>query len=152
MDNLADGDIVLFFSDHPVHLRQQRVTGCRWSNVALLLRQEDGIPALFEASRLSDCRDLRTGARIKGVQFSALIERVEPLVERLRLIKSSTEIDMIRRAAEDADFGVERLLAASCFGSCVATGFAETRTVTSRIIRESGKEFEPLTTKVIMAS
>jgi Xaa-Pro dipeptidase len=77
--------------------------------------------------------------------------RVEPLVERLRLIKSSTEIKMIGRAAKYADFGVERLLAASCHGSAVATGFAEARTVTSRIIREL-ERFEPLTTKVIMAT
>jgi Xaa-Pro dipeptidase len=77
--------------------------------------------------------------------------RVEPLVERLRLIKSPTEIKMISRAAKYADFGVERLLAASCRGSAVATGFAEARTVTSRIIRELDR-FEPLTTKVIMAT
>jgi len=78
--------------------------------------------------------------------------RVEPLVERLRLIKSPDEIRMIRRAAKYADFGVERLLAASCRGSAVATGFAETRTVTSRIIRELGDTFDPLTTKVLMAT
>lgn len=36
--------------------------------------------------------------------------RVEPLVERLRLVKSKAEIKMIRRAAQYADFGVERLL------------------------------------------
>jgi hypothetical protein len=76
MQNLAVGDIVLFFSDHPVHLRQQRVTGCPWSNVALLLSHADGVPVLLEASRLSDCRDLRVGFRIKGVQFSSLIERM----------------------------------------------------------------------------
>ncbi len=34
--------------------------------------------------------------------------RVEPLVERLRLVKSEAEIKMIRRAAQYADFGVER--------------------------------------------
>jgi Xaa-Pro dipeptidase len=77
--------------------------------------------------------------------------RVEPLVERLRLVKSAAEIDMIRRAAGYADFGVERLLAASYFGATVAEGFAETRTVTSRIIREI-PDWEPLTTKVVMAT
>ncbi len=78
--------------------------------------------------------------------------RVEPLVELLRLIKSPEEIKMIRHAARFADLGVKRLLAASCHGSAVASGFAETRTVTSRIIRELGTEFDPLTTKVIMAT
>jgi Xaa-Pro aminopeptidase len=77
--------------------------------------------------------------------------RVEPLVERLRLIKSLAEIAMIRRAAKYADFGVQRLLAASYFGSTAAEGFAETRTVTSRIIRDVD-DWEPLTTRVIMAT
>jgi Xaa-Pro dipeptidase len=58
---------------------------------------------------------------------------------------------MIRRAAHYADLGVERLLAASYFGASVAEGFAETRTVTSRIIREVDN-WEALATKVVMAT
>jgi Xaa-Pro dipeptidase len=58
---------------------------------------------------------------------------------------------MIRRAARYADFGVERLWAASYFGATVAEGFAETRAVTSRIVREVD-DWEPLTTKVVMAT
>ena len=77
--------------------------------------------------------------------------RTEPLVERLRLVKSIAEVEMIRRSAQYADFGVERLLAASYFGSTVAEGFAETRAVTSRIIREVDN-WEALTTKVVMAT
>ena len=77
--------------------------------------------------------------------------RTEPLVERLRLVKSDAEIAMIRRAAKYADLGVDRLLAASYFGATVAEGFAETRTVTSRIIREVDN-WEALTTKVVMAT
>lgn len=84
-------------------------------------------------------------------QLRAYSLRVEPLVERLRLVKSEAEIKMIRRAAHYADFGVERLLAASYFGATVAEGFAETRAVTSRIIREVDG-WEPLTTKVVMAT
>ena len=77
--------------------------------------------------------------------------RTEPLVERLRSVKSSNEVELIRRAARYADFSVGRLLAASYYGSTVAEGFAETRVVTSRIIREV-PDWEPLTTKVIMAT
>jgi Xaa-Pro dipeptidase len=77
--------------------------------------------------------------------------RTEPLVEQLRLVKTVTEVKMIQRAARYADLGVERLLAASYFGATVAEGFAETRAVTSRIIREVD-DWEPLTTKVVMAS
>ena len=77
--------------------------------------------------------------------------RVAPLVERLRLIKSDTEIALIRRAARYADLGVHRLLAASYRGASVAEGFVETRLVMSRIIREVD-DWEPLTTKVTMAT
>lgn len=77
--------------------------------------------------------------------------RTEALVENLRLVKSTAEVAMIRRAAGYADFGVDRLIAASYFGATVAEGFAETRTVTSRIIREVD-DWDALTTKVVMAT
>lgn len=77
--------------------------------------------------------------------------RTAPLIERLRLVKSGAEIQMIRRSARYADFGVERLLAASYFGATVAEGFAETRVVTSRIIAEV-HDWEALTTRVVMAT
>ncbi len=74
-----------------------------------------------------------------------------PIVEKLRLVKSEPEVAMIRRAALYADFGVERLLAASYQGATVAEGFAETGAVTSRIIREVS-DWAALTTKVVMAT
>ena len=77
--------------------------------------------------------------------------RTEPLVEQLRLIKSPTEVQMIRRASRYADFGVNRLLSASYFGAMVAEGFAETRTVSAKIIREV-ENWDALTTKVLMAT
>jgi Xaa-Pro dipeptidase len=67
------------------------------------------------------------------------------------LVKTATEVKMIRRAAWYADLGVERLLRASYFGATVAEGFAETRVVTGRIIRDVDN-WEPLTTKVLMAT
>ena len=84
-------------------------------------------------------------------QLCAHTLRTESLVERLRIVKTSTEVDMIRRASRYADLGVDRLLASSYFGASVAEGFAETRSVTSRIIREVD-DWEPLTTKVVMAT
>ena len=77
--------------------------------------------------------------------------RVAPLIERLRLIKSRTEIALIRRAAHYADLGVQHLLAASYRGATVAEGFAQTRLVTLRIIREVD-DWDPVTTKVVMAT
>lgn len=77
--------------------------------------------------------------------------RTAPLVEQLRVIKSPAEVAMIRRAAHYADFGVHRLLSASYYGALVAEGFAETRTVSARIIREV-ENWDALTTKVLMAT
>ena len=77
--------------------------------------------------------------------------RVEALVERLRMVKSETEIEMIRRAARYADLWVQCLLAASCRGATVAEGFAQTRVVTLRTIQEID-DWDPLTTKVTMAT
>ncbi len=77
--------------------------------------------------------------------------RMLPLVEDLRLVKSVTEIAMIRRAAGYADLAVERLLAASYYGASVAGGFAETRSVLGPMIRDV-PDWDPLTSSVLMAS
>jgi Xaa-Pro dipeptidase len=77
--------------------------------------------------------------------------RAEPLVEQLRLVKSPTEIEMIRRAAHYADLAVEQLLSASYYGATVAEGFARTRAVSTRIIREV-QDWDPLTSRVLMAT
>ncbi len=74
-----------------------------------------------------------------------------PLIEQLRVVKSPAEVEMIRRAAYCAELGIKRLLAASYYGSWIAEGFAETRTVMKRIIRESD-EFNPLLSKVLMGT
>ena len=77
--------------------------------------------------------------------------RAASLVEQLRSVKSQTEIAMIRRAAKYADFGVERLIGSSYFGSSIAEGFAQTRSVSAKIIREV-EDWDALTTKVLMAT
>ncbi len=84
-------------------------------------------------------------------QLEGFSLRTEPLVEKLRLIKSPAEVEMIKRAARYADLGVKHLLSASYFGAMVAEGFAETRNVTTTIIREV-ENWDPLTTKVLMAT
>jgi Xaa-Pro dipeptidase len=77
--------------------------------------------------------------------------RSEPLVEKLRLVKSPAEVAMIRRAARYADMGVKQLLDASYPGATVAEGFARTSTVTRAIIRQVA-DWDPLTTRVLMAT
>ena len=85
-----------------------------------------------------------------AVDLKGYTLRVEPLVERLRLIKSDTEVAMIRRAARYADLGVELLLNVSYYGATVAEGFAQTRAVTLQTIQDVD-DWDPLTTKVLMA-
>jgi len=77
--------------------------------------------------------------------------RTVSLVEQLRLVKSQAEIAMIQRAANYADFGIKRLIGSSYFGSSIAEGFAQTRSVSAKIIREV-KDWDALTTKVLMAT
>ena len=102
----------------------------------------------------SNCREIAVEPSISQEcveELSSFPVRCLPLVERLRRVKSVTEIGLIRRAAHYADYGVERLLSTSYYGATVAEGFAQTRTVTSRIIREVD-DWQPLTSKVVMAS
>ncbi len=73
------------------------------------------------------------------------------LVEQLRKVKSQAEVAMIERAAQYADFGVGRLIGSSYFGASVVEGFAQTRTVSTKIIREVDS-WDALTTKVLMAT
>jgi Xaa-Pro dipeptidase len=76
---------------------------------------------------------------------------VAPLVEGLRLVKSSEEVAMIRRAAHYADRGVAELLAAAYRGATVAEGFARTGALSKAIMSEVD-DWEILTTKVLMAT
>jgi Xaa-Pro dipeptidase len=99
-------------------------------------------------------------ARI-GIEYSLRAEISEQLtgfdlsgarlIEQLRAVKSPAEIERIRAAAGCAKFGVERLLASSYYGSCVAEGFAESRGVMKRVIRDS-HQFNPLLSKVLMGT
>ena len=118
-------------------------------------------PAPKARSWLRHLGDLLGNAQQVGVEPSLRQEireelqaysvHVAPLVEELRVVKTSSEVAMIRRAAKYADFGVEQLLRASYSGATVVEGFARTSAVTRKIICEV-KDFEPLTTKVVMAT
>ena len=81
-------------------------------------------------------------------EISVALARYKPrmlsLVEDLRLVKTATEIRMIRRAAYYTDMAVKRLLAASYYGASVAEGFAETRSVMGSMIRDV-PDWDPLT-------
>lgn len=92
--------------------------------------------------------DLISGARTVGAEpglpFEAfqvvadLKPAVLPLVERLRLLKSPAEVEMLRRAARYADMGVERALKTAYHGVSLLELFAQGRAVQMRMLREVG--------------
>lgn len=85
-------------------------------------------------------------------ELASLMPHALPLVDELRLVKSPAEVDAIRRAARFADQCVERLLATAGVGVPVAAGFAESRTVLGQILAELGADFDPITSRVTMAT
>jgi Carboxylesterase family/Creatinase/Prolidase N-terminal domain len=107
----------------------------------------DVLPGLLGAGRRVGVEpSLRLDVAETLCEFSPV---VRPLVERLRLVKSASEVAMIRRGACHADRAVEQLLDASYRGATVAEGFARTGTVTRAILREVD-DWEPLPVKVLL--
>lgn len=83
---MACGDVLLYSDQHPAHLTQQRRTGCRWGQVALVVQfKEDDRLRVFELTRLSPCRDVLLGVPVEGVQIS-------DLRTRLRLYKGKVAV------------------------------------------------------------
>lgn len=87
--------------------------------------------------------------RAASDELAAFAPAVCDLVGRLRLVKSPTEVEMIRRAARYADLGIERILSSAYYNSTVAEGFSRTRGVMLRMIREVD-DWDPLSSKVLM--
>ena len=68
-EELGSGDVILYSGKHPLHLRQQEVTGCPWSQVGLVLRSPNTFQAfVLESTKLSVCRDIKKGEIFQGVQ------------------------------------------------------------------------------------
>jgi hypothetical protein len=74
---IATGDVLLFCGSHPLHRRQQEVSGCPWAQVALAVLLTDGRELVFEATRLSNCPDVLRGEVVQGVQLACLSTRVD---------------------------------------------------------------------------
>lgn len=68
----------------------------------------------------------------------------------IRMIKSSWEIEQIRRAARYADWGIRKILAASYYGATVAEVFAAASGWQRKMIREV-PDFDALATKSVFA-
>ena len=83
-EQLGSGDIILYSGRHPVHLRQQEVTGCPWSQVGLVLRPSNYSQAfVLESTKLSNCRDIKIGRIFHSVQIARLDNRVDSLEGRV---------------------------------------------------------------------
>ncbi len=77
-EELANGDVILYSGKHPLHLRQQKVTGCRWSQVGLVLRLPNNSQTfVFESTKLSGCCDTIIGAVVHGIQIARLDDRID---------------------------------------------------------------------------
>jgi Xaa-Pro dipeptidase len=85
-----------------------------------------------------------------AVELQSLGPRVLPLVERLRLVKSPAEVQMLRQAAHYADLGMAKILAASYRGVSEIEIFSQGRSVQMDIIKNTA--FDPLTTSVLTAA
>lgn len=82
--------------------------------------------------------------------LSDLQPRVLPLVEKLWLVKSPAEVDMLRQAVKYADMGMERIIRAAYYGVSEIEIFSQARPVQMQIIKHT--EFDPLNTSILTAA
>ncbi len=75
---------------------------------------------------------------------------VLPLVERLRLVKSPTEVEMLRQAAHYADLSIAKVLAASYYGVSDLELFSQGRAVQMQIMKDT--DYDVLTTSVLVGA
>jgi Xaa-Pro dipeptidase len=68
----------------------------------------------------------------------------------IRVVKSNWEIEQIKRAARYADWGLQKVLAASYYGATVAEAFAAAGAWQRKVIREV-PDFDALATRCIFA-
>jgi hypothetical protein len=106
-ESSSSGDVLLYHGHHPLHLRQQEVTGCPWSQVGLVLCLSANTQRhVFESTKLSVCQDVRKGIIIRGVQIVRLQDRVdsfegEVAVRRLLPPLSTRQIFRLHAFAEE---------------------------------------------------
>lgn len=72
------------------------------------------------------------------------------LVEKMRLIKSAAEIDMIRRSCHYADLGMQRIMDTSYYGATVLEIFSEARGLQAKVLKDG--DYEPLTSSFLTVS
>lgn len=124
--DFATGDVILYCGQHPLHLRQQRLTSCPWAQVGLVLRLPGMTEAcVFESTKLSECIDVRSGGVIRGVQIVRLADRVRTFVGQVALRR--LEPPLSDRASEQLAAFAERVHAMPFNDSRWAAGRAYRR-------------------------
>ena len=68
--DFSSGDIILLSGRTPIHLRAAEVTGCAWTQVAVVYRDAvQSQPLVFQATMFPACPDVRHGSVFQGVQL-----------------------------------------------------------------------------------
>lgn len=83
-------------------------------------------------------------------QLAAIPFQVLGLVEELRLVKSPHEVSRLRQAAQYADLGMQKIIAAAYYGVSEIEIFSKARSVQMKIIKET--DFDPLNTSLLTAA
>jgi hypothetical protein len=97
----------LFCGRTPIHLRIQEVTGCPWTQVALLLcHANEPQPLVFESTKMSASLDIKTGSILRGVQLVRLSDRLSSFdgtfaVRELRPPLSDRQAEALLAFAEE---------------------------------------------------
>lgn len=73
-----------------------------------------------------------------------------PLVDKMRLIKSRVELEMIKRACHYADLGMQRIMNTSYYGSTILEIFSEARGLQATVLKDG--DYEPLTSSFLTVS
>jgi len=73
-----------------------------------------------------------------------------PLVDKMRLIKSSAELEMIKRACYYADLGMQRIMNSSYYGATILEIFSEARGLQATVLKDG--DYEPLTSSFLTLS
>lgn len=73
--------------------------------------------------------------------------QVQPFVERLRMVKSASEVDCVRRSAKFSDLGLKMAMEASKLGGTITDSYARIPELREEITRSEGY-FDPYTSNL----
>lgn len=96
------GDVVFFSEQAPIHRRVQRLTGCPWSQVGVIVDLPDwDEPLVLEATSFPVCVDVEAGNYAPGIRTTRLREKISDFdgavaMRRLRPRLKSTCVERLQ--------------------------------------------------------